>query len=118
MKTLKDTFKGASFYMLGTIERQNWFPLVRNSVPKLNLYMRLHHHIKVVQMNGYICGQHLESDRIHLSGEGYRLFISKALGPLLDGFYARVHQAGTPKPYHEMTRTQKRWFWHNQKNKK
>ena len=118
MKTLKDTFSGAIFYMFGTIIRQNWFPLIRNNVPKLNLYMRLTHHVKVVQINGYISGQHLESDRIHLSGEGYRLFISKALGPLLDGFYDRDHPVKTPKPYHEMTRSQKRRFWHNQKNKK
>ena len=118
MKVIKASFQNATIYLLGTIIRQNWYPLIRNQVPKLNLYMRLTHGAKVVQMNGYIIGEHLESDKIHLSTEGYVLFVPKALGPLLDGFYFKIRPRKVPVPYHAMTKAQRKRFVHNQRNKK
>ena len=118
MQILKKTFPAVIYYMLGTLIHQNWFPIVWNAVPKLNMYMRLYHNVCVLQINGYVVGKHLEHDKIHLSAEGYHLFISKALGPLLDGFFNRIRPKKETKPHHQMTKAQKKRFIHNQHKKK
>ncbi len=71
-------------YILGTLYRQHWFPAVSNMVTRLNALFRLRYKIKVCQINGYITTREMNPDGIHLSQEGYRLFVSKGLGPLID----------------------------------
>ncbi len=118
VKILKDAFPGIMLYMLGTLVRQNWFPVIRNLVTEMNMHMRLKHRVKVIQINGYLAGQHLESDGTHLTSEGYRLFISKAVGPLLDSYYERIRPKKVRKEFHEMSKAQKKRHLHNMKNKK
>ena len=111
MATLKRTFPTVKFYILGPIVRQNWYPIIRNMVPRLNLHMKLYHRVRVIQINGFIAAQHLCDDEIHLSGEGYRLFISKGLGPLLDHFYTSIKSNIDEIPVSEMTKSQRRWHY-------
>ena len=118
VKVLKCAFPAVVFYILGTLIRQNWYPVIRNLVVEMNLYMRLTHRMKVIQINGYIAGHHLEKDGTHLTSEGYRLFISKAVGPLLDSFYYRIQSPKTRLEFHEMSKAQKRRHLHNMRNKK
>ena len=83
MCILNETFV-CKKYILGTLYRQHWFPAVSNMVTRLNTLFRLRYKVKVCQINGYITTREMDPDGVHLSKEGYRLFISKGLGPLLD----------------------------------
>ena len=81
---LKDAFPSTKMYALGTIGRENWCPAVTKQIPLVNKYLEDKHSIRVCTINGYLLDKHMDDDRIHLSNEGYRLLVNKALGPLVD----------------------------------
>ncbi len=85
---LTKQFPECKIFALGCFYRKHWFPAISDMVPILNRYMREKHGISVVQMNGFLQEMHMNEDTIHLNHEGYKLLISKAIGPMCDSYYA------------------------------
>ena len=46
--------------------------------------MRDVHGMQLCMVNRYLRKKHMESDLVHLNREGYKLLISKGLGPFVD----------------------------------
>ena len=66
-------------------------------------------------MNGFLEPKHFDSDSIHLNELGYKLFIEKGLGPLIDSHLAtcRINRKRPKPPVSEMCRSSRRR--HNKK---
>ena len=81
-------------------------------IPKLNYYIERKHNIQICQINQYIRGKHIEDDKVHLTCEGYKLFVSKGLGPLLD-YHWSVKNPKKEKPteLHLMMKAQRKCFF-------
>ena len=113
MLALKKAYPNLIYFMLAPIIRSHWFPAIRNMIPKLLYYIETTHGVKICQMNQFIQGRHLdENDKVHMTPEGYKLFVSKGLGPLLDHHWAKNKPKVTyPTELHHMTKAQRKRFY-------
>ncbi len=91
-------------YGLSCIMRKNWFPAIRVLAYRINGYMSKSHQITMNQINGFLDGMHFCRDDIHLNALGYRVFVEKGLGPMLDSYY---NQHRLPKSVRNPPKTSK-----------
>ncbi len=113
MFQLKLTYPDLSYFMLAPVLRSHWFPAIRNMIPKLLYYIEREHGVKVCQMNQFIQSRHIDDDdKVHVTPEGYKLFISKGLGPLVDHHWQiNKPEVEYPTILHKMTKAQRKRFY-------
>ena len=87
MLQVKTQYPDAEYHALSILLRDNWFPPLVLMAYRLNAYLSVKHSVKLSQMNGFVAPYHMCSDNIHFNSEGYSLFISKGIGPLLDEYH-------------------------------
>ena len=108
MKVLLKQYKGCKFYFLATIPRKNWFPAIKNEMPLLNVHMRTTYGMKVAGINGFLGPEHFIPDGVHLSSEGYKVFVSKGFGMLLDFHYKKFAEPKPKTSFDDMTKGNRR----------
>ncbi len=109
MWTVKQFFPGCQFYVLSAIPRDNWYPAIVKLIPRFNRYMRQKHKVKVLAVNGFLMEKHLDDYRVHFSNEGYKLLLSKGLGPIVDAHIKKYGPEKAPKrKLEDMSKTQRR----------
>ena len=112
MIILRDAFPNTKFFMLAPVIRSHWFPAIRNLISKLNFYIEIKHDVKICQMNQYVNVKHIDDDKVHLTCEGYKLFMSKGLGPLLDHHWLiKKPKQEFPTELHKMTKAERKRFF-------
>ena len=87
MSEINVVYKDVRKYGLACIIRKNWFPSIRLLAYRINGYMSKTHCITMNQINGFLDVKHICRDDIHLNALGYRVFVDKGLGPMLDSYY-------------------------------
>ena len=87
MSHILSKYDEIKYFSLAIVKRRNWFLSSDILSAKLNGYLNKKYKVRICQMNGHIMDKHLENDDIHFNAEGYKLFISKGLGPLLDDYH-------------------------------
>ncbi len=80
-------YDGLKLFGLSIIKRRNWYPIICTLSARLNGYMSKTHRVRMCQMNDRIPDDHFETDEIHLNAQGYSVFVSKGMGPMLDNNY-------------------------------
>ena len=99
ISVLRKQFPNCTLYTLATVPRKNWYPVIVDILLKFNKYMRHDMKMKVCQISGYIMNKHWDDEEVHFLHEGYRLFVSKGLGPLLN-YQVRTHKRDQNKAEH------------------
>ena len=84
MKILKCQFGDCKFFYIGAINRIHWFPAIMNMILFTNKYMRDVHGMQLCLINRYLRWKHMERNAVHLNREGYKLLLSKGMGPFVD----------------------------------
>ena len=108
---LKLVFPACKIFVFAALYRKNWFPEIREMASKVNQYMRTKHGATICQLNGFVSKVHMEVDKIHLNKEGYKLFMSKCVGPMFDSYHAVVKpevKVEVPPNFYSLPKTQRR----------
>ncbi len=87
MTEINAVYDSTRKYGLSCIIRKYWFPAIRVLACRINGYMSKTHHVTMNQINGFLEPKHICKDDIHMNAMGYRVFVEKGLGPMLDSYY-------------------------------
>ena len=91
MAIINANYENCNLYSMGIIYRPNWLPLSVSLAKKLNLYLRDEHHVTICNINPFVQACHMKPDNVHLNEKGQRLFMDRALGPVLEPYY-KLHR--------------------------
>lgn len=91
MAIILEQYSECNLFSLGIINRPNWLPLSVELAKKINLYLQNEHHVKICHLNPYVQRHMLKPDNVHFNEHGYRLFMDRGLGPVLEPHY-KLHR--------------------------
>ena len=74
-------------YAMGIPLHKYWYPHMVELAEKLNQYLEKKHKVTVIRINYLLNDQHFARDEIHLNNRGYRLFMDRCIGSLIDPYY-------------------------------
>ena len=113
MKVLSTHFPECKIFVLGALPRKHWFPEMLEILSDINKYLRIKHKVSVVQVHKFVKRCHLEKDGIHFNKEGYKVLMSKGVGPVFDSYYAMVKKPviyDVPEYWDNMSKPQRKRF--------
>ncbi len=113
MGVLTDTFSDCKLFAIGALRRKHWFPEMNDLLAKINMYLRTKHHVSICNIGNFIHYWHMERDWIHLNKEGYKLLMSKGIGPVFDSYYAMCKkrtELELPADWEKMSTPQRRRY--------
>ena len=113
---LKSQFSGCKFFYIGAINRLHWFPCITNLISYFNKHMRDTHGMQLCCINRFLRKKHMESDLIHLNREGYKLLLSKGLGPYVDHHLSRYCKFDKRVPIEQCSKSSRKRLYSRIRN--